>query len=128
MKLGITGGRDFHDEKYVTHALDFLHRTEPYGITHLIHGDAPGADRLAGRWAVANGVQVVICPANWKLLGNAAGLVRNQRMVELGPDAVMAFPGGAGTADMTRRARKAGIPIMQVRNANPPVYTVKQPT
>jgi hypothetical protein len=29
------------------------------------------------------------------------------------PDIVVAFPSGAGTADMVRRARKAGVPVEQ---------------
>ena len=30
------------------------------------------------------------------------------------PDLVVAFPGGKGTADMTRRAREAGIEAIEV--------------
>jgi hypothetical protein len=57
-------------------------------------------------------VPVVRYPADWARHGNAAGLVRNQQMLDDGkPDLAVAFPGGKGTADMVRRARKAGIPI-----------------
>ena len=30
------------------------------------------------------------------------------------PDLVIAFPGGKGTADMARRAREAGIEVIEV--------------
>jgi hypothetical protein len=39
------------------------------------------------------------------LAGPAAGPIRNQRMLDWGPDLVVAFAGGKGTADMVRRAR-----------------------
>jgi len=31
------------------------------------------------------------------------------------PDAVLAFPGGRGTADMVRRAKRAGVPVWEWR-------------
>jgi hypothetical protein len=34
---------------------------------------------------------------------------------EAKPDAVIAFPGGRGTADMTDRALKAGLPVWFVK-------------
>lgn len=90
--------------------IDNLHFRRP--ISAVIEGDAHGADRLAWRWAVANGVPVEKFPANWRRDGRAAGPIRNQQMLDEGrPDIVVAFPGGRGTADMVRRARKAGIPI-----------------
>jgi hypothetical protein len=33
------------------------------------------------------------------------------------PDVVIAFPGGAGTADMVRKARVAGVRVMEVEAA-----------
>lgn len=75
-------------------------------MTLLIHGDARGADRLAARWAVQNGVPVKAFPANWRAHGLAAGPMRNEQMLVEGmPQLVIAFPGGRGTADMVRRVR-----------------------
>ena len=48
-------------------------------------------------------------PADWTKHGKAAGPIRNQKMLDECPDLVVAFPGGKGTADMVRRAMKAGI-------------------
>jgi acyl-CoA synthetase (NDP forming) len=54
-------------------------------------------------------------PANWKKHGKSAGPIRNQLMLDVGkPDLVIAFPGGSGTADMIRRARKAGVPVKEI--------------
>lgn len=34
------------------------------------------------------------------------------------PDLIIAFPGGSGTADMIKRARKAGVTVLTVINPN----------
>jgi len=53
--------------------------------------------------------------ANWRTHGKAAGPIRNQQMLDEGrPHLVVAFPGGTGTADMVRRAKAAGVPVMEV--------------
>ena len=51
-------------------------------------------------------------PANWKKHGRAAGPIRNKQMLEEAkPDLVIAFPGGAGTANMVKQAREAGVKV-----------------
>jgi hypothetical protein len=52
--------------------------------------------------------------ADWSI-GRKAGPIRNQRMLdEHAPDLVVAFPGGRGTADMVRRARKSGVEVAKI--------------
>lgn len=110
MRILVCGGRDYADSVRVWVALDELRRRRPLEL--IMHGDAPGADRAAGAWARARGVRELKFPANWRLFGKIAGPVRNQHMLWEGrPGAVVAFPGGAGTADMVRRAAAAGLPI-----------------
>lgn len=94
------------------------------GITELAHGGAKGADTLAGEWAVAKQIPVKVYPADWNnpayqrtLPGGRvvkwAGNVRNQEMMDdFNPDAVVAFPGGTGTADMRRRAQAADVAVI----------------
>ncbi|WP_218916547.1 SLOG family protein [Rubinisphaera brasiliensis] len=77
-----------------------------------MHGDARGADRLAGEWAADRGVEVLACAANWKVHGRAAGPISNRRMLDESPDLLVAFPGGRGTADMVKAAKKAGVKIV----------------
>jgi UDP-N-acetylmuramoylalanine-D-glutamate ligase len=56
-----------------------------------------------------------VYPADWKLHGKSAGHIRNQQMLdESKPDIVIAFPGGRGTANMIKRAKKAGVEVFQV--------------
>lgn len=111
------GGREFgktvHERFALRDVLDLWHQRRP--ITTLIHGAARGADTLAGEWAVAKVVPVEVYPAQWETDGKAAGPRRNARMLAEGrPGAVLAFPGGAGTADMVARARAAGVPVALV--------------
>jgi hypothetical protein len=84
-------------------------------IAVIIHGGAKGADMLAEKWAVYNGVRHQKFAADWAAHGPAAGPIRNRRMlVEGKPDVVIAFPGGRGTADMVWQARDAGVEVVVV--------------
>ena len=111
MRVLVTGGRHYNDARKVQQVLDAL---EPRP-TFVIQGSALGADMLARGWAKLNGIAVLDYPANWKVYGRGAGPIRNQDMLTFGqPDLVVAFPGGRGTADMVRRAVRAGVPIREV--------------
>jgi hypothetical protein len=73
---------------------------------------AKGADWFALSWAVVGGVPYEEYPADWPRYRNAAGPIRNAEMLVRGrPDVVIAFPGGRGTAHMTRIAAEAGVPV-----------------
>lgn len=95
--------------------LDTQHMDKAF--TLLIHGGAKGADFLADRWARGRGVErkvFAVPKVEWQRWGRAAGPMRNERMlVEGAPDIAIAFPGGAGTADMIKRIRSAGIPLIE---------------
>ena len=109
----VCGGRDYDDLGNVWSQLDSYHALQ--GIALVIHGGATGADALAESWAAYNKVARQCFPAQWGKLGKAAGPERNQRMIDEGrPDFVLAFPGGKGTEDMVRRARAAGVPVIEV--------------
>ena len=109
----VCGGRDYDDRERVFSILDVAHMANP--IIELIHGDAPGADKLADEWARGK-VAIRAFPAPWETLGRRAGPIRNQKMLDEGkPHMVIAFPGGSGTADMVKRAEKAGVPVVRVR-------------
>jgi len=77
----------------------------------VITGGAPGADRYAYCWAMKQIVANRVFHADWGRHGKAAGPMRNQAMLSHGADLVVAFPGGRGTADMTRRAETAKVPV-----------------
>ena len=86
-----------------------------FDIEHVISGHASGADQMAEMWADENRIPLSIDPADWSRHGKSAGPIRNQQMLDEGkPDLVVAFPGGAGTADMVRRAERASIAVYVV--------------
>ena len=113
MRVLVCGGRDYTDYTKVDSVLDGIHASTP--IRAIIHGNARGADRCGGDWAMRRvGVSNWPVPAQWSKFGKAAGPKRNQAMIGLQPDLVVAFPGGRGTADMVKRARAAGVTVIEV--------------
>lgn len=87
-----------------------------HDIEALIEGDAPGADRMAGKWASKNNIAPLEFPAKWTKYGRAAGPIRNKQMLDEGkPDFVIAFPGNSGTANMIKQALKARIAVLEVK-------------
>lgn len=112
MKVLVCGGRDYADKMALWHTLDAF---GPPEITEVISGMARGADMLAAEWAIRFKFTLHKFPADWEKHGKRAGMVRNQQMLDEGkPDAVIAFPGGRGTADMVRRAERAGIMVHKI--------------
>lgn len=113
MRVLVCGGRDFDDAEMLNRFMDEL--AGDLVIDVVIEGDARGADRMAGEWARRNAINNIKYCAEWEKLGRKAGPIRNQQMLDEGrTDLVVAFPGGRGTADMVKRAREAGIEVIEV--------------
>ena len=108
MRMLVCGGRHFDNASWLRVTLDEMHKNEP--VSCLIEGGALGADRLAREWAIRAGAEVMTFDADWMAHGKKAGPMRNRRMLQEGmPDLVVAFPGGAGTANLLNQARWRGI-------------------
>ena len=110
--VAVTGGRFWKQQETTWAFLDHIH--DNISISALIHGAARGADTLCGEWAKSRSIPVVevpIGPDDWNKSGALAVHRRNQDMIDLSPDCVIAFPGESGTADMIKRAKRAGIEI-----------------
>ena len=108
-RLLVCGGRDYADRQRVILELN----AERPDV--VITGGAQGADSLASNIALSAGIPTIIMPAPWVRYGKSAGPVRNGWMLKhASPTHVLAFPGGAGTADMVSRARAAGIVVREV--------------
>lgn len=141
IRILVTGSRSWEDVELLDDALrDAWHdATQVFGPEHpvvIVHGDCrKGADFFARHWAVANGIRQEKYPADWtgpcvpecpddhrlnRANGQSAcptaGPRRNEQMVQLGADILVAFQrdNSRGTADCIRRAAQAGIPVRRI--------------
>lgn len=80
-------------------------------ITEIVSGHAMGADLLGELWAEANMVPGKLFPANWKLYGKQAGILRNIEMANYA-DALIYIQvnGSRGTAHMISEMKKRKKP------------------
>lgn len=122
MRVIVTGSRYWRDRDLVFAVLDDLLRPfeDNCGDRLVVrHGDNyRGADAHAHQWCrrmIQAGRPVVEdpMPADWDLLGPAAGMIRNKKMVDAGAELVIAFPlpDGKGTQGCMRYAATKGIPV-----------------
>lgn len=131
IRVLVTGGRKYADCVVVWGKLDSL--LNQHGNLILIEGGGTGADFLAREWSYKHPdtVTLITEKADWNSTSrNDAAIVtrddgsqydanagprRNQRMIDLHhPDICIAFPGGRGTKDCVRRARKARVQVNTV--------------
>ncbi len=94
-------------------------------IDEMAQGGAKGADFWSKKWAEEHGVPCRTFKADWKRYHRAAGAIRNTWMLnEFAPGAVVALPGGNGTADMVKKARRANVPVILVDREGKTSYAV----
>lgn len=136
----VTGSRTWRNYAPIAMALAQQLRLAEDRCLVVVHGDAPGADTFADHWAGHRWTWAEVtaephaakwedhcpkCPGHRrvkKLLQDtgycpAQGGIRNQLMVDLGADICLAFPvgrGWSGTRDCMTRAKKAGIPVLDL--------------
>ena len=106
-RIAVIGSRDFANMALVRAFI----ASRPLANT-IISGAARGVDTIAELAARARGLAVISIPANWAT-GRAAGMVRNQKVVDAA-DAVVAFWDGksTGTRDAITKAIRAGKPTI----------------
>lgn len=120
MRVLVCGDRHWKNKELIRKVLLQLWQKDGRVDFFVIEGAAPGADTLAHQVREEEGWPGRRFPADWAGLGKAAGPIRNQKMLDIGdPHLVLAFHNNLkdskGTADMLRRARRAGIPIRLVK-------------
>jgi hypothetical protein len=111
-RILICGDRNYKDWLKIQDYLNTISRT-----TIIIHGGARGADSLAGNLATSLKMKVIKLQAEWDKYGKAAGILRNQQMLdEEHPDLVVYFhkdiENSKGTKDMVTRAVDNKIKII----------------
>lgn len=108
MKVLVCGSRHFQDYERLKKKLD------GYNIDAIVHGEARGADTLAGRYGKERGIAVSSYPAEWDKHGKRAGTIRNTQMLrQETPELVIAFMAkdSRGTRNMCDQSIKAGVPV-----------------
>ena len=89
MRILITGDRNWKDTKPI---YDYLGSLPQPRDQIIIHGDARGVDRISGYVACTYLMTIEKYPADWKKYHRAAGVIRNQQMLDEGkPDVVVFF-------------------------------------
>ena len=111
MNVLICGDRNWTDQETIRQRMSKL----PPNTT-IIEGEARGADTIARDLAIEMGFTVLSFPANWEEYGQAAGVIRNTKMlIEGKPDIVIAFhpniTKSKGTKDMVTKAKRAHVPV-----------------
>lgn len=120
-RIIVAGGRDFNDVGLLSKSLDKL-LTGLNDDIQIISGAARGADSLGEEYAVKNGYQVAVFPADWNRHGKRAGYLRNMQMAQYAiRDAckgmLVAFWDGEsrGTKHMIELATGYGLEVYVVR-------------
>jgi hypothetical protein len=120
MRVLVCGGRYFQNVVRLWRVLDTFHAKHTIagvieGGSDAVAGEYYGADYWARMWAKAHGIPSMTEFADWDQFGRWAGPKRNKEMIDkYDPEAVIAFPGGAGTANMIKQARAAGIDVHEM--------------
>jgi|SRR5271157_5180938 len=124
LRVLICGGRHYADFERIKS--DLIALGGKAAIEVVIHGGADGADCLGALAAQELEIPTIAEHADWKKHGNAAGPIRNQKMLDLySPTLVLAYPDpeSRGTWDMVRRAKKDDIEVRIVQGKAGQVIT-----
>lgn len=111
MIVAVTGGRNFLNGTFVYQVLRAFH--SKHNIAELHEGGARGWDMCCRYKALDLGIYTITHWANWNgPKGKGAGIERNTLMLDRAkPEALIAGPGGKGTANMIMQAEQRGIKV-----------------
>lgn len=115
MHVIICGGRDYTPTPADLRWLNALH-AERGRFGKILTGDASGVDTWAQWWAHHHRIPCQVFRAAWHEHGRAAGPIRNAAMLaalckDAEQRAIIALPGGKGTADMIRQGQAKGVAV-----------------
>ena len=108
-KVGFAGGKDYQDHTTIWKVLDNARQRHPDMV--LVHGGAPGAEFIAGKWAKTRGVAQIVCKPDWKAHNKAAPFRRNDEMLALELIGLVATSGSGITDNLVDKARAKRVPV-----------------
>ena len=113
-KIALSGGLGFNDHHLIWDCLDKVHAKHPDMV--LLHGGGPtGAERIAACWADQRKVPHIPFKPNWTAHAKAAPFKRNDAMLAVLPIGALIFPGNGIQDNFADKARKLGIPRLDLR-------------
>lgn len=124
MKVIVAGGRDIPFNESSRGMMNDAVKASRFDISEIVSGacgldaDDPdreekpckGGDALGEAWGAFYGLPIRRFYAAWKRFGYRAGPTRNAHMA-MYAEALIALPGGRGTAEMIRQARRYGLRV-----------------
>ncbi|MCX7587303.1 DUF2493 domain-containing protein [Phenylobacterium sp. 58.2.17] len=115
-KIAFTGGAACNDHSRIWDALDKVLARHPDMV--LLHGGTPtGAERIAACWAEARKITHIAFKPDWTRHAKAAPFKRNDKMLDVLPIGVLAFPGTGINANLADKAKMMGIPVWRFGGA-----------
>jgi hypothetical protein len=115
-KIAFSGGTDYADHKRIWAVFNSVLAKHPNMV--LIRGGTPkGAEKAAACWADRRKVTQVAFKPDWAADGKSAPFKRNDRMLEIVPVGVIVFPGSGITGNLADKAKKLGIPVLDLRGS-----------
>lgn len=115
IKIVVTGGKRFRDQKLLYRALDAVHKK--HHIDTLVVGARAGAEEIAYQWGVVRTVREIVTFSGYALDGHQSYIDRNRDMLQYyAPSAVVVFPAiHEGVAKhMAEFARSMGYKVWEV--------------
>jgi len=115
MRVLVCGSRVWPDADVIVDILKDLQDQHGDELV-IIHGGAKGADKLAHEYCLILGIKVEVFLADWTRYGRGAGYHRNTKMLNTGPDLVVAFhsENSPGTGHTIRQSQDRGVPLLVV--------------
>ncbi|MEO0566546.1 MAG: DUF2493 domain-containing protein [Pseudomonadota bacterium] len=109
--VGFCGSDPWDDVDAIFEMLDRAKTRHP-NMVLAYTGQRKGSDVVAATWADKNGVDLVKYAPDFKRHGNRAGFVRNDRMIDLNPVAMIVCEGSGIQANMAQKSRAKNIPVV----------------
>jgi len=122
MNILVLGGRSFTDRVRLFEVLDSL--AYQVGISRVLLDQESGPDALGIAWADARGIKTRSIDLSGKMGKRGATARRTGKPASEKPDLVVAFPDTESVFAKIRRAKDAGLTVIEIEESPPPAQNV----
>ena len=110
--IALTGWKEGPDRQTIFETLDKVREKHP--DMYLMHGNAPGTQKIAAEWAKDNSVAQVVFAPNRKIHGTAAVIRRDKAILDAEPVGVVDLSPDNRPTFLADLAAKRNIPVLNV--------------